>query len=260
MTKRIIPEVLPVTFVKITKNEKACRKGGAKCSATYADIESTCPDSCQLKKEKTCYGMYGNTRWTWLRLMQEQPIHSLIAARIEASLIKKAFRKRKQIPQDGARGGRDCRLHVIGDCRNPTAAAILAEAARDWRSRGGGVIWTYTHAWKVIPKVVWDGISILASIDNLRDGVKALKKGYAPACYVGEFPSHKAWDEAGVKWIPCPAQTGDVVCVECRLCLNDDKLAARGCGIAFTAHGVRKSTIRKRLSQEVTLEPLKKAA
>ena len=37
-------------------------------------------------------------------------------------------------------------------------------------------------------------------------------------------------------------------CVECRLCLDEPGLRARGLGIGFRAHGSKAGTIRRRLT------------
>jgi hypothetical protein len=47
----------------------------------------------------------------------------------------------------------------------------------------------------------------------------------------------KAYNLAGVRWIPCPQQTRGVTCDACRLCFDADGLRDRGTGIAFAVHG-----------------------
>jgi hypothetical protein len=232
-------------FVDKSNNHKINSRNGGKVSATYASIETSCPTSCELRKERTCYAMHGHVLFTLNRFDNEGT--ALQTAREEARLIDNAF-KGGPIPQDGARGGRDLRLHVSGDCRTPGAARTLAAAIKRWFARGGGAAWGYTHAHSNVPREAWGPTSVLASVDRLEDVPAARAQGYAPARYVAEFPSEKAWEEGGVKWIPCPAQTRDNVgCADCRLCFRDRALHERNAGIAFSAHGASKNKLRLRI-------------
>jgi hypothetical protein len=232
-------------FVKDSKNSKIA--GKYKVCATYAPIKQTCPDICSLKNEG-CYAQLGHTGLHNSRLEQQfTGLSPEVIAVFEAGAIDAAFPK--GVPQDGARGGRDLRLHVSGDCRTHPAAAIVSEAARRYVARGGGVVWSYTHAWRDVPKSAWAGVSVLASIERPEDAVLALSAGYAPAIVVPEFESNKAYLIGSVKFIPCPAQTReDTACVDCRLCLNAEGLLSRNSGIAFAAHGVKTKSLKKHLT------------
>lgn len=105
--------------------------------------------------------------------------------------------------------GRSLRLHTVGDCATVKAAKVVSTAIEDhWYARGGGIAWTYTHAAKTVPRSAWGNVSVLGSIDSLTDLQTVLNKGYAPARYMAEFPDGKrSFVEAGIRWIPCPAQT-----------------------------------------------------
>lgn len=229
------------------------------CSSTYVSINATCPDSCQFKGG-ACYVTTGFTQQINLRLDHEvndakHPPHPNLA---EANQIIRSFpgrgRPRKAvlhelrpggpIPQDGARGGRDLRLHVGGDALDKYGAELLAEAADSWKRRGGGAVWTFTHRWREIPRNAWGSISVLASIDHPRAAPEALRAGYAPAVVVDSFSSDRAKrhflvdnEHADTKIIPCPNETRGVTCVECRLCLNATKLWEQRSVIAFAVHG-----------------------
>lgn len=231
---------------------------------------------------------------------------SIKVAKAEALAIDGAFR-------GGPIDGRPIRLHTVGDCRNRTSARIVGEAASRWVERGGGNAWTYTHAWREVPRESWGpSVSVLGSIDVVGHARRAIQAGYAPARYVPAFPhGSRSWVESGVRWIPCPAQTrefktdgikvattyasiaktcpkscklkatrecygmhghvglvtrridakehaGAIVvessgnakikaCAQCGLCLNADRLRDRGFGIAFSAHGVKAKSMKRRL-------------
>lgn len=204
------------------------------CSATYASIQATCPTSCPFKRNaggeaRGCYADAGLTRMTLQRMDRA-------AGRKRGLQIRQAFGG-GQVPQDGARGGRDLRLHVGGDASTPAAARELAAAASGWRARGGGAVWSYTHAWRDVPREAWGSISCLASVENSEQVRAVRRRGYVAAIVVLRFPSRRRFTIDGEDFIPCPAQTGDRTCVQCRLCFDDDKLRRLGTGIAFELHG-----------------------
>jgi hypothetical protein len=123
-------------------------------------------------------------------------------------------------------GGRDLRLHVVGDC--PT----------------NGAAWTYTHAWRKVHRASWgDAVSVLASCENLDDAREAAARGYAVAMVVPEHAGERAEVVDGFRVIPCPEQSrGDRTCVDCRLCFDDAGLRDRETPaiIALAIHGASK--------------------
>ena len=214
-------------------------------SATYAPISRTCPSTCALR-DAGCYAQSSYVGMTNKRLEGAAVgMRARDVARAEASAIDGAFRGGAVPPIDGK--PRKLRLHVSGDARERESASILAAAARRWLERGGGAVYTYTHAWRTVPREAWRGVSVLASVDSVSDGARALSEGYAPAVVVGQHHGDRAWESNGVSWIPCPSQTRGVSCVECRLCMRADTLAGAGKGIAFAAHGTGSKKIKRRL-------------
>jgi len=230
-------------------------------SSTYVSIEATCSPRCPFKGDG-CYVDSGYTRVHSIemnRAARGMTAEQVIAAEVE--LIDGAFRGR-DIPQDGACGGRDLRLHVGGDVGNDAGAAMLNGAAYRWRyERRGGSIFTYTHAWRTVRRTAWQNIAVLASVEKVADIARARARGYAAAIVVPSFPleerpasgelfagTRKAFRMKGTdtKVVPCPAQTGDTTCVECRLCIDRD-LLAMNVTIAFAAHGMNSDKVRRSL-------------
>jgi hypothetical protein len=200
-------------------------------AATYASIEASCPASCSLKGNG-CYAHGGNVA-LHVRRLDASKASPLMAARDEADAIDASPRPR----------GKALRLHVAGDCSTIVAANTVAAASGRWLERGGGPVWTYTHAWRSVPRTMaWERVSALASIETAADAKVARRAGYAPALVVAEHPADgRAWKANGITWIPCPAQTRDnITCADCRLCWDDAKLKARNAGITFAVHGSRK--------------------
>lgn len=219
-------------------------------SATYVSISATCSNACPFK-DKGCYVTAGTTKRLAAQL--DAAAHGHTAEEViaeEANLIDRAFRGGR-VPQDGARGGRDLRLHVGGDVGSAHGARRLASSARGWRARGGGAVWTFTHDWRVVPRGAWgDDISVLASVERPDDIEIARQAGYPSAIVVPSFPLEKAFSLRGstARIVPCPAETKGTTCVECRLCLDGD-LLERNTAIAFKAHGRAAKRVRDTLVQ-----------
>ncbi len=225
------------------------------CSSTSVSIAATCPESCPFKgslgRPGACYERSGFTKFRAERL--DEDARDVSGERViehEVVLIRRAFGG-GPIPQDGARGGRDLRLHVGGEVPSTASARLLAAAAAHWCGRGGGLVWTFTHRWREIPRSAFGSISALASLERPKDIEAARERGYAAAIVVSQFLSRRAFRLAGAdaKVIPCPAETAGTACVECRLCLDGDALLARGVAIGFEAHGPRAKDARELLTR-----------
>lgn len=218
-------------------------QGSEKIDATYASINKTCPNSCPLKG-KGCYAQTSFTGIITARLNKQAKGRTILQlARAEAKVIDNSYKGGK-VPN------RDMRLHVAGDSRTITGSRIINAAVGRWKKRGGRSCWSYTHAWKHVPRSEWSNVSMLASITTTAEVEEARKQGYAPSIVVGEHPSDKAYTLPGSEttWIPCPNQTRGVGCSDCRLCFKADWLYETNRGISFSAHGVFKGVIKRRLN------------
>src|SRR5579864_6624029 len=207
--------------------------GSQKVDATYASIKHTCPDTCSLKG-KGCYAQTSFVGMVNFRMQRRaRGASALEVARAEAQAIDAAY-EGKRFPQ-----GRALRLHVSGDSRTIKGTMLLNNAVGRWKHRGGGDCWSYTHAWRNVPRRTWSNVSVLASVDNASDVQAARAQGYAPAIVVSEHSSDKAYQLSGsdTTFIPCPNQTRGVGCTDCKLCFKADWLFETNRGIAFAAHG-----------------------
>lgn len=218
--------------------------GSKKADATYVSIQASCPRDCPLMGEG-CYAELGPVGIHSHRLDKEaEGMSPLEAARAEAKAIDSSY-KGGDVPK-----GRDLRLHVAGDSRTIMGTRVLNKAVARWKRRGGGSVWSYTHAWKHVPREEWSNVSILASVNHVGEVEAARAQGYAPAIVVSEFAGDKAFqlDGCDTKFIPCPAQTRDIGCTDCRLCFNADRLHQGNFGIAFSVHGARKNNVKRHLN------------
>lgn len=235
-----------------TRNEKLVGKPRRGiCAAITLPIKQTC-GPCAVKDE--CYAKFGPVSWN------EQKIEEASEGLSPEEISTLAAEEMIAAADEYYAEGRPLRLFVAGDARTPEAAGIMAEASRYWRRRGGTdadgkpiAVWGYTHAWRRVPREVWYGVSMFASVETPRAAQEAIEAGYTPALIVGEFPnSGEPFERGGVTWIPCPAQVTDgrVPCVRCRLCFDDGARYAEGRGIAFMAHGTKEKTtsLKRRLT------------
>lgn len=190
-------------------------------------------------KDSGCYAQDGMVAFHERRISDYANAHNLSA---ETVAMHEARAIRYHAPESE---GHPLRLHVSGDCRTNRAAEIVSRACAKWLA----AVWTYSHAWRDVRRSSWGCVSVLASIEDPKDGPKAIQRGYAPALVVAEHPEDgRAFESNGVKYVPCPAQTtnGRITCIKCRLCFDAKALRERHTGIAFAVHGSRRSLNRAR--------------
>src|SRR5262249_46157011 len=161
---------------------------------------------------KGCYAESGLVGWQTRRLNRSGLRGALRIARAEARAI------------DGLTGDRLLRLHVVGDAKTEAAARELGAAASCYTARGnaprrGKKVWTYPHAWRTVPRAAWgNAVSVLASVETVREAREAMAKGYAAAVVVAAFERESAYPIDGTTVLPCPNQTRGVTCRDCGLC------------------------------------------
>jgi hypothetical protein len=203
-------------------------------AATYAPIKATCPTTCPLR-DNGCYAQLGNVGFKVRRTEEySDELNGDTVAILEADEVCDMA---PYAPKNHA-----IRLHVSGDAITDFRASQMARAAQVWSLLTGGKVWSYTHGWREVSRTSWGLVSVLASCESLADVILARAKGYAAAVVVARHPADgRAYrTPEGVKVIPCPSQTRDVKCTDCKLCWNDDLLLAQNACIAFAAHGATK--------------------
>jgi len=201
--------------------------------------QKSCPNTCPFYNNG-CYAEYGPMYWAVTSKVNSTGASSTTTelAKDEAALID-------ELPAD-----RPLRLHVVGDCSTRTAAKIVSAASDRYRRRTNGKhgVWTYTHAWRNVPRKSWAGVSVLASCENTDQAKEAMESGYPAAVVVGEFQKTTAYEENGVKLVPCPQQTGkSESCLSCGLCTRGTAMLDRKVAIAFIPHGPGIKKVRKSL-------------
>lgn len=217
------PASKAVIYVPVSSNSKT-----GHVAATYTSQE-TCNPKCPFMGSG-CYAEAGRTGVHTARLnANAHGFSSLEIVRAEAHAIMTGAVVR----------GLPLRMHVVGDVRTNQEARILADAAADYRRRGGGPVWTYTHSWRTVRRESFGGINVLASCETTADVELARSRGYNTALVVD---THEAGREtlaaAGQKGVACPEQTHGIPCSDCNLCMMN----LRGT-IMFAAHGSRNKAL-----------------
>ena len=240
-------KLAPQRFVDVNGRIRNEPKGPY-CASTYVSIDATCPSSCPFRGNG-CYAQAGMAVARLDRIARAGEWSSTMTIEAEVEAID--LIGIHGVPQDGARGGRDLRLHVSGDVGDERGARMLAAAADRWRARGGGDVWTFTHLWRDIPRSAWGSISVLASVETPAQVAEALGRAYAPAMTVKSHDGSQAYEVNGAKIVPCPAQTRGRTCIECRLCLR--ARPGSTIGVSFAVHGIDADDAKAAL--ETTGEP-----
>lgn len=231
-----------VRYVRQSKNSKIGGETSSGLDAVYLAISQSCPKECPFKpvdENQGCWATVGRVGILNSRLEKEaQGMDKRALGREVAKAIDSSW-------PNGVREGQMLRLPVAGDFAVKSAVEPVVAAVERWKDRGGKGAWGYTHAWRKVERSTWRGVSMLASVETLQEAKQAMTRGFAPARVVSEFPNgDRAWEEGGMKFIPCPEQTKGVTCDRCQLCFDDKKLAERGAAIAFKAHSqVKKRTL-----------------
>ena len=215
--------------------------------ATYA-AQGSCPDSCLFKDGGGCYAETGRIGKFVTREL------NLSAEVLDADALAIAHAEADAIDDLVVTRGRPLRLHTVGDCASDETARIVSAAAERYMARGGGQVWTYTHAWRDVARESWSHVSVLASCETGHDTGHAARSGYAPSIVVEQFESDKL--AGGV--LPCPAQTRGRTCTTCRLCFDDLRILDRGYAIGFELHGIPYAVRQARLALRNPDDPMRR--
>jgi hypothetical protein len=207
-------------------------------ATTYA-AQASCPTSCPFMNGGGCYAEDGNVGFATIRLNKA-------AAAAFSGPLEVAEAEAAKIDTLNAAAGRPLRLHTVGDCSTDEAALLVSAASERYTARGGGPVWTYTHAWRDVRRESWGKVSVFASCETAEDVRQAKARGYQTSIVVEKFTNNKrhvldarAGDAAGVDVLPCPQQTAaGVTCSSCKRCFDDQNIATLGgYSIAFEVHG-----------------------
>lgn len=221
--------------------EKSTNAKIGKASATYAPIQS-CPKTCPFLGS----GCYAQSDFCGLHLRR---------LNISAKELKKErpidIALEEMYGIQNLKGNKPLRLHVTGDARTPQAAEILAHAAEKYYEKHNQLVWTYTHAWRDVPREKWGNVSVLASCENEDQIQHATRRGYATCMVVSEeFRDSKKVN--GFTYLACPqTYMTDFSCIDCKICFRDEVLYNKKKVVCFFPHGAKKSELISVLETKV---------
>lgn len=253
------------TAVPASHNEKLGR------AATTHAAQQSCPSDCVFRDGGGCYAETGaQGKFVTMPLNES-------ATEQGATALDVAFAEATAIDEMGVEPGAPMRLHTVGDCSTDEAARIVSAACERYMQRGGGKVWTYTHAWRLVAREAWGAVSVLASCETVADAQLAHVRGYASAIVVEKFEGEKLYkiegeepplnldnpgesvretvirqEPSSLSVLPCPAQTRHRTCSDCGLCFNDERLLASGLTIGFEIHGLN---VTKRAARQSLRSP-----
>jgi hypothetical protein len=178
-------QLAPGTLALATARSNNSKIGEA--ATTYAEQRS-CPSDCVFFDGGGCYAEEGP-----LGKFVTAPLNRAAQA-VEAGPVEIAQAEADAIDDLSVVPGLPLRLHTVGDCATDEAACIVAAAAERYMERGGGPVWTYTHAWRVVARESWGTVSVLASCETGDDVRVARSRGYATAMVVEEFDLDRLYE------------------------------------------------------------------
>lgn len=197
--------------------------------ATTHAAQASCPTTCPFLGQG-CYAERGPLGGFITKRLNE--------AAVGRSTLEVAIAESDAIDTMDTVVGRPLRLHTVGDCSSRESALIVSLAAERYSARGGGRVWTYTHAWRTVKRESWGSVAVLASCETAADVEAAHARGYATSIVVPSFRSQRRYDHDGVDLLPCPEMTGATPsCADCRLCFDDARLYSQKLTIGFAVHG-----------------------
>ena len=229
------------TFRAMRIVEKSQNAKTGPISATYMN-QLTCPTSCP-HFGNGCYAEKGLVGMHTRRIANEadEALIDMIRESKDPGDAPRVFGEAMVYCEAAAimrhlTGERKLRVHVVGDVVTAGNANALGHAMGKHTAKKGKAAWTYTHRWREIPAVSWNGANVWASVEKEEDVQKAKLMGYASAlCLPGPHKSHKIYDLNGLTIVPCPAQKmpRTVTCSTCNICANPDKMLASNRVLGF---------------------------
>lgn len=204
--------------------------------------KETCPDSCAMKKEGTCYAAMGPLNLHWQK----------VTAKLRGIAFKQFFSDIKALPDNQI-----WRHNQAGDLAGKNEnidSNLLKGLVKANKGKRG---FTYTHK-KVLGSSAQakknraliefankEGFTINLSADSISEADKKAALKIGPVVVVLPINSPKSFlTPKGHKVVVCPAQIrDDITCESCALCQKQ-----RGAIVGFLAHGTNKAKLNKRLS------------
>jgi len=225
------------------------KSGNAKTGfvgATYRKVGETCPITCAMLISKACYAL---TSFTGMH--QRDAVRDAFDGMAYYDFIKGLASSPKKL----AKIGSTVRLHVSGDffyndqIDEPYVKGVKMAHADFPQVLG----YTYTHRYGDFGAYPFGGnLVVNASCDTLEDVKRAQALGWPTVTTTNADDTRKRWQQDGVDFVTCPAQTANLTCAQCRLCMKSERKFT----VVFRAHGTAKKKVKDVVNHINGLEEL----
>jgi len=214
--------------------------------ATYRKVGETCPSTCSHLLNRACYALSSFTG-----------IHQNASPRdpFDGMRYFEFIEGLSKSPKKLAKIGGTVRLHVSGDfffndeIDTPYVTGVKLAHATFPNVLG----YTYTHRFSDFGEYDFpENLVVNASCDTMSDIHAAQAQGWPTVTTTGADDTRKRWEQEGVTFLTCPAQTAGLTCAQCRLCMKKDRKFT----IAFRAHGTAKKRVKDVVSHIQGLEEM----
>lgn len=217
--------------------------------ATYRKVGETCPSTCSHLVSKGCYAL---TSFTGLhqREATRDPFDGMTYFNFIQTLAVS--------PKKLAKIGSTVRLHVSGDFfYNDEIDTQYVNGVKLAHETFPGVLgYTYTHRFTDFGTYEFpDNLVVNASCDTVEDIHAAQAAGWPTVTTTNATDTRKRWEQDGITFLACPAQTAGLTCAQCRLCMKKDRKFT----IAFRAHGATKNKVKDVVNHIQGLEEMVRA-
>jgi hypothetical protein len=237
-----------VSFVRVSGNRKT-----GPIPSTITE-QSSCPDTCPYKEDKTCYPNLSHLGFLWIALGNNGYYPGVERRRIKPITWDEMCQKISRLPRDQIwRHNTAGDLPGVGNRIDLKMLDQLVQANKNKRGFG------YTHkpvGYSGLPLVnaqaIYaankNGFRISLSADSLKQADDYTDMGIAPVVVVvpSDAPD-KLLTPKGRRVITCPAEkyVNDepvIQCDRCQLCAKEHKVI-----IGFHAHGKRSKAVDRKL-------------
>jgi hypothetical protein len=237
------PSFKGMRIVEVSQNAKT-----GPISTTYMS-QYTCPSNCP-HLGSNCYAEKGLVGMHTRRIAREadeqmDEMRAIHKGKLNDDLFRGVVKDYPELMvsseasaiRNYLTGKHKLRVHVVGDVVTMANANELGSAMKYHTSKHGKAAWTYTHRWRDIPAISWNGASVWASVEKAKDVAAARLMGYASALCLPSHPTHKRYEYEGLTVVPCPAQKlpRKVTCSTCNICAESAKMFQSGHVLGFAA-------------------------
>lgn len=208
-------------MILLPKSDYSGQKLGDNVRATYRKVGQTCPSDCSGLTEGWCYAMHGRVALHAKKSDREELDGDRLYAYIK-----------------GLEPGKKMRHHVSGDLffEDEPDLDYIESMIKGHAERPDIVGWVYTHGWKQLNSQELNKLENLAfnaSCDDMEEAREAYRLGWPTVVVVPEDKESCELPELDTRLVVCPAQTHDLTCSECGICMKND----RKCIVGFRIHG-----------------------